>query len=86
MNASLNRLSAIAGKEWLQILRDTRSLILSLFAPAFLILLFGYALSVDVSHIGFTILDFDRSTRSREFYENLMHTEYFSFRGISSRY
>jgi ABC-2 type transport system permease protein len=86
MTPSLNRCAAIAGKEWLQILRDTRSLILALFAPAFLILLFGYALSVDVSHIGFTILDFDRSTRSREFYENLMHTEYFSFKGISSRY
>ncbi|HNU92908.1 MAG TPA: ABC transporter permease [Spirochaetota bacterium] len=73
---SLVRIGAIAGKEWLQIRRDTRSLILSLIAPALLILLFGYALTVDVKNVGMAVYDQDRSTLSRRLLEEFSHTEY----------
>ncbi len=73
---SLVRISAIAGKEWLQIRRDTRSLILSLIAPALLILLFGYALTVDVKNVSMAVYDQDRSTLSRRFLDEFSHTEY----------
>ncbi|HDP79758.1 MAG TPA: ABC transporter permease [Spirochaetes bacterium] len=73
---SLVRCAAIAGKEWLQIRRDMRSLILSLIAPALLIVLFGYALTVDVSHVSTAVLDRDKSTLSRRFLEKFSHTEY----------
>lgn len=78
MNAlkSLVRIGAIAGKEWLQIRRDTRSLILSLIAPALLILLFGYALTVDVKNVGMAVYDQDRSTLSRRLLDEFSHTEY----------
>ncbi|MBN1500915.1 MAG: ABC transporter permease [Spirochaetes bacterium] len=76
LHLSLIRVVAVAEKEWLQIRRDTRSLILSVFAPAFLILLFGYALSVDVKHVRMAVYDQDKSTTSRKFIEEFSHTDY----------
>jgi ABC-2 type transport system permease protein len=73
---SLIRIAAIADKEWLQIRRDTRSLILSLMLPVFLILLFGFALTVDVKDVKLAIFDQDKSTTSRRFINEFAHTEY----------
>ncbi len=74
--ASFNRVNAVAEKEWLQIRRDSRSLILAVAAPVILIILFGYALSVDVKHVRMAVFDQDRSTLSRQFIEKFSHTEY----------
>jgi len=73
---SIVRIAAVADKEWLQIRRDFRSLILSLAAPALLIILFGYALTVDVKHVKVTVFDQDRSTSSRNLIQKFAHTEY----------
>ncbi len=73
---SIVRVAAVAGKEWLQIRRDMRSLILSIFAPALLIMLFGYALTVDVKHVSTAVYDQDRSSLSRRFIGEFSHTEY----------
>ncbi|HSV98098.1 MAG TPA: ABC transporter permease [Spirochaetota bacterium] len=83
---SLVRVLAVAGKEWLQVRRDTRSLILALVAPALLIMLFGYALTVDVKNVGMAVYDQDHSTLSRRFVEEFSHTEYFSMRGHVQSY
>jgi ABC-2 type transport system permease protein len=45
---NLRRTRAVAKKEFVHILRDARSLILALAMPMLMILLFGYALSLDV--------------------------------------
>ncbi len=42
---------AVGRKEFRQIARDRRSLMVLLFVPAFFLLLYGYALSFDVSNI-----------------------------------
>jgi ABC-2 type transport system permease protein len=73
---SLVRVAAIAGKEWLQIRRDARSLVLAIVAPALLIVLFGYALTVDVKNVQVAVYDQDRSTLSRRFLDKFFHTEY----------
>jgi ABC-2 type transport system permease protein len=73
---SLTRIAAVADKEWLQIRRDFRSLILALAAPVLLIILFGYALTVDVKHVKLTVFDQDRSTASRNLIQKFAHTEY----------
>jgi ABC-2 type transport system permease protein len=75
---SFYRIMAIADKEWIQIRRDARSLVLSLLLPVLLILLFGYALTMDVKHVGTVVLDQDRSSFSRLFLEGFSHTEYLS--------
>ena len=73
---SIKRILAIAEKEWIQIRRDTRSLILTLINPVLLILLFGYALTVDVKHVSMAVYNQDRSSFSRQMLERFMHTEY----------
>jgi ABC-2 type transport system permease protein len=78
MIRSIQRMMSIAGKEWLQITRDRRSLILALIAPSMLILLFGYALTTDVKHVRLAIYDQDHTTRSRNYIEKYSHTEYFT--------
>ena len=83
---SFVRIAAIADKEWLQIRRDLRSLILSLGAPAFLIILFGYALTVDVKHVKITIYDQDRSTVSRRLVQEFSHTEYIDVESYAENY
>jgi len=45
------KVQAIARKEFYHLLRDFRSLYLAFAIPLFLILLFGYALSMDVDNI-----------------------------------
>ena len=78
MSKSLKRLLAIAEKEWIQIRRDARSLILSLFLPVLLLLLFGYALNMDVTGVKMAVYDQDRSSFSRQFIERFSNTEYIS--------
>ena len=58
-------------KEVLHIVRDMRSLIASLALPIFMLLLFGYAISFDVTEVGVGILDEDRSEASRDLVASL---------------
>ncbi len=64
-------------KEWKQIIRDTRSLMLSLGIPMLLIVLFSWALKLDVSNIKTVILDRDKTPESRSYIERFSHIEYF---------
>ncbi|TFH40966.1 MAG: ABC transporter permease [Chrysiogenales bacterium] len=75
---SIIRMAAIADKEWSQIRRDARSLFLSLFLPSLLVMIFGYALVLDVKHVRVAVLDQDRSTFSHAYLDRFRHTEYFS--------
>ena len=79
------RIRPIAVKEFRQIVRDKRSLILLLIYPALLMVLFGYALNFDVKHVSLAVLDQDNSRASREFIQSLLHSEYFDLQGYLSR-
>ena len=83
---SLNRIIAIADKEWIQIRRDVRSLLLSIGAPVLLILLFGYALNMDVNRVSTAVYDQDRSFLSRGLLEKFSHTEYIAIRKYVTSY
>ncbi len=80
------RIVAIAQKEWIHIYRDTRSLILALITPAVLVLIFGYALNMDVKNLAFVIYDQDKTPSSRQFAEMFMHSEYLTYKGHVARY
>ncbi len=62
----LVRLKAIALKEFLQIIRDPRSLALAVSIPILLLLLFGFALTLDVDRIPTVLYDLDHTPRSRD--------------------
>lgn len=63
---NLRRTRAMARKEFLHILRDPLSLGMTIALPLLLLLLFGYALSLDVDEIPTLIYDADRSGASRD--------------------
>jgi ABC-2 type transport system permease protein len=75
MNA--RRVQAIARKEYYHLIRDFRSLYLAFIIPMLLILLFGYALSLDVEHIPTAVVDHDRTPESRDFIRRLDASVYF---------
>jgi ABC-2 type transport system permease protein len=77
MNASLRRTIAIGRKEFLHILRDPRSLTMALAIPLVMLLLFGYALSLDVDRVPTLVHDANRTPQSRELISYLRGSRYF---------
>lgn len=68
---------AIARKEFYHLLRDFRSLYLAFAIPLLLILLFGYALSLDVDNVETVVVDYDRTDLSRDLLRRLEASPYF---------
>jgi len=68
---------AVARKEFYHIIRDYRSLYMAFALPLLLILLFGYALSLDVDNVKVVIVDQDRTELSRDFAGSLDASAYF---------
>ena len=75
----------MAKKEIIQIRRDVRVLIAAIFMPMVLILLFGYALSLDVDNIPMLILDLDHTAASQDLIRRLADSRYFSIVRYLSR-
>ena len=68
---------AVGRKEFRQIARDRRSLMVLLFVPAFFLVLYGYALSFDVQNIRLAVQDNDRTPASREIVNRFVKSGYF---------
>ena len=83
---SWRRTWAMAHKEFRHVLRDARSLAMALALPLFLLVLFGYALTLDVDRIATVVYDGDRTPESRELIERLRGSRYFSIRAVASSY
>lgn len=72
------RLRAMSRKEWIQLKRDPRSMILAFVLPLFLLLFFGYAITWDVNDIPLAVLDDDQTRASRELVDAFVSSGYFS--------
>ncbi|MCX7634339.1 MAG: ABC transporter permease [Syntrophales bacterium] len=77
LGAPWRRVLAVARKEFYHLVRDYRSLYLAFALPLLLILLFGYALSLDVDHIPMAVVDYDHSAESRDLIRRLAASPYF---------
>jgi len=75
-----SRTWAIAKKEFFHIYRDPGSLALVILMPALLMLLFGYAVTLDVKNISMAVLDRDRSQESLIFIQRFSASPYFHLR------
>jgi drug efflux transport system permease protein len=73
----LHKTLAVGRKEFRQIARDRRSLLVLLFVPMFLLLLYGYALNFDVQDIQLAVQDNDRTRASRELVSAFVNSGYF---------
>jgi ABC-2 type transport system permease protein len=83
---NLRRTRAVARKEFLHILRDPLSLIMALALPLLMILLFGYALTLDVDRIPTLVYDMDHSPESRELISLFDGSRYFQIVGATDNY
>ncbi len=83
---NLRRTRAVFRKEFRHILRDVRSLIMALVLPMFLMLLFGYALNLDVDRIPTLVYDGDQSAASRGLIEQFRGSRFFEIEGFVSGY
>ena len=81
------RVKAIAWKEFVQIKRDIRSLALALGIPIFLLLIFGYGLSLDINHVPMVVWNQDATSKTtRDFLLNFKNSEYFKITGYVDNY
>lgn len=73
----LHRLTAIARKEVLQIMRDARSIAIVVGMPVIMMLAFGYGISFDVKHLPVYVFDREGSQKSQDLLKHFQASEYF---------
>lgn len=73
----MRKIRAVALKEMRQVARDPLTLGMLLGVPAFMLLLYGYALNFDVRHVPMAVQDRDNSTASRDLVASFVNSTYF---------
>jgi ABC-2 type transport system permease protein len=77
MQTARLRLSGLIRKEFLQVLRDPSSLAIAFAMPVFLLLLFGYGVSLDAKQVPVGLVIEHVSPETRDFSAGFDHSEYF---------
>ncbi|MBN2145852.1 MAG: ABC transporter permease, partial [Anaerolineales bacterium] len=72
-----SRLLSLIRKEFIQILRDPRTLILVLIIPVMQLFLLGYAATNDVRNLPLAVLDRDRGPEARALLDAYRAADYF---------
>ena len=80
------RIRAVARKEFLHVVRDRRSLGMAIAIPVLLLVLFGYALTLDVDRVPLMIWDQSNTPVSRDLVARFSGSRYFSVRAMVDRY
>jgi ABC-2 type transport system permease protein len=73
----MDKVLFIIGKEIRHILRDPRSLLIAIIMPILMTLLYGYAINLDIKNIRLAVLDYDRTSASRDLAARFYHSAYF---------
>ncbi|HUU27840.1 MAG TPA: ABC transporter permease [archaeon] len=76
-----SKIIILAVKEYRHIIRDPRTLGIIFMLPIVMILLYGYAINLDVRNIPVAVVDYDRSPLSRMMVEKMVSSGYFSVTG-----
>ena len=74
----IKHIIAIMRKEFMHLLRDPRSLIISLFLPVFLLFLYGYSVTTDIKNLPIAIRDASLTEKSRELTNKILNSGYFT--------
>ena len=83
---NFTRLRAVARKEIVQILRDSRSLIIVVIMPVILVLLFGYGVNLDLKHLPLYVYDEDGSQQSQDLLKRFQASDYFDIERVTRNY
>ncbi|QQX58688.1 ribosome-associated ATPase/putative transporter RbbA [Pseudomonas chlororaphis] len=74
---SLSRLIAVATREGKELLRDRVRLSFALLGALFMMVIFGYGISLDVENLAFAVYDQDQTPQSRAYLEAFRSSRYF---------
>lgn len=80
MNGRWRRLAALIEKELRQLLRDRVTFAMIVGIPSIQLLLFGYAINMDLRHLNAAVFDSAGTSHSRELVAELTQTQVFDFR------
>ena len=83
---NLGRVAAISRKEFLQVRRDPRSLLIALFMPIMLLGLLGYGVRLDAKHVPIYVFDRDGSQDSQALLKRFQASEYFDLERVVDDY
>jgi ABC-2 type transport system permease protein len=76
-NTRRGRILAIARKEFFHIIYDFRTLIIIFMMPVIQLIIFGYALNMEIQRVDMAVIDFSRSTESRHLVEAFSGNRFF---------
>jgi ABC-2 type transport system permease protein len=82
--ASVRRIVALVRKETQQLLRDSSSFAIGVFMPLLLIVLFGYALSLDVKNVPIAVVMEERSPAAQDLVARFALSPYFAVHVVPS--
>ena len=71
---------AVARKEFLHVIRDFRSVAMGVAIPVLMLVLFGYALTLDVDNVPLVVWDQSCTPASRDLLSRFAGSPYFSVR------
>ena len=74
---SLTRLIAVASRESKELLRDKVRMAFALLGAVFMMVIFGYGISLDVENLAFAVYDQDQTPQSRAYLEAFRSSRYF---------
>ena len=77
-NLNFRRLAAVARKEFLHVLRDPRALGIAIVLPMVMLMIFGYALTLDLDRVPLAVWDQSRTPQSRDLVSRFEGSRYFS--------
>ena len=78
------RIKHILLKEFIQISRDKRMVAMIFLAPVFQLFILGYAVTTDVNNISLAVLDYDKTSQSRELISAFVNSGYFQIKKFVS--
>ncbi len=68
---------AIMRREFIDVRRDRRSLLLTFLWPISMLIMYGYGIRYDVDHVPITILDYSETPESRDLIQQMVRSHYF---------
>ncbi len=80
------RLTAVARKEVIHIVRDVRSLSIVVIMPVVLVLFFGYGVSLDLKHLPIYVYDREGSEQSQALLKRFQSSDYFEIVRVANNY
>ena len=81
---SFRCIRAIMRREFIDVLRDRRSLFLTFLYPITMLVLYGYGIRYDVDHVPLAVLDYSETPESRELVREMTSSGYFHVVRVAS--